>query len=237
MRGMVLEVAGAAAGAGVLSMAWAVWGRSSCVFGPSVYRGVRDRRSIALTFDDGPSESTPELLDLLAEYGAPATFFLCGENVRRLPGVARETARRGHEIGNHSYTHDWYCLRSAGFIREQLTKAQQAITEATGVAPVFFRAPYGVRWFGLRKVQQQLGLTGVMWTEIGWDWKLPADRIVRRMVRAARNGAILCLHDGRDTRPHPDIRPTLEAVRRLLPELMARGFRFETVSQILCPTT
>ena len=198
---------------------------------------VREKR-IALTFDDGPNPAvTPRLLDLLQAYGARATFFLIGRNATRYPGVAAEIARRGHEIGNHSYTHDWYCLRSAGFIREQLTKAQQAITEATGVAPVFFRAPYGVRWFGLRKVQQQLGLTGVMWTEIGWDWKLPADRIVRRMVRAARNGAIFCLHDGRDTRPHPDIRPTVEAVRRLLPELTAKGFRFETVSQILCPTT
>jgi peptidoglycan/xylan/chitin deacetylase (PgdA/CDA1 family) len=237
MRGMLLEVTGAAAGASVGAMAWAVCGRSSSVFGASVYRGVRDRRSIALTFDDGPSESTPELLDVLAGFGAPATFFLCGVNVRRLPGVARETARLGHEVANHSYTHDWYCLRSPGFIREQLTKAQQAITEATGVAPVFFRAPYGVRWFGLRKVQQQLGLTGVMWTEIGWDWKLPAERIVRRLMRAAGNGAIFCLHDGRENRPHPNIQPTLEAVRRLVPELSAKGFRFETVSQILCPTT
>jgi peptidoglycan/xylan/chitin deacetylase (PgdA/CDA1 family) len=218
-------------------MAWAVSGRSSSVFGPSVYRGARDRPSIALTFDDGPSESTPELLDMLAGFGAQATFFLCGENVRRLPQVARETARRGHEIGNHSYTHSCYCLRSPGFIREQLARAQQAITEATGIAPVFFRAPYGVRWFGLRKIQRQLGLTGVMWTAIGWDWKLPAGRIVERLRRAAGNGAIFCLHDGRDNRPHPDIRPTLEAVRRLIPELSARGFRFETVSQILCPTT
>ena len=237
MRGMLLEVAGAGAGVGVCSMAWAVSGRSSSVFGRSVYQGVRDRRSVALTFDDGPSESTPELLDLLGEFGAPATFFLCGANVHRLPAVAREIARRGHEIGNHSYTHHCFCLRSASFIQEQLTSAQQAITDATGVVPVFFRAPYGARWFGLRGVQRQLGLTGVMWTGIGWDWRLPAHRIVRKVMRAARSGAILCLHDGRETRMHPDIRPTLEAVRRLIRELSAKGFRFETVSQILCPTT
>jgi peptidoglycan/xylan/chitin deacetylase (PgdA/CDA1 family) len=218
-------------------MAWAVRGRSSSAFGPSVYRGARDRRAIALTFDDGPSESTPELLDALSGSGVTATFFLCGENVRRLAGVAREIAQRGHEIGSHSDTHDCWCLRSTGFIREKLLRAQQTITEATGTAPVYFRAPYGVRWFGLRKVQQQLGLTGVMWTAIGGDWKLPADKIVGRLRRAAVNGAIFCLHDGRENRPNPDIRPTLEAVRRLIPELSARGFRFETVSQIICPTT
>jgi peptidoglycan/xylan/chitin deacetylase (PgdA/CDA1 family) len=99
------------------------------------------------------------------------------------------------------------------------------------------RPPYGVRWFGLREIQRQLGLTGVMWTTLGLDWMLPAEAISRRLARGARNGAIFCLHDGRAGRPLPDIRPTLDAVRRLAPELLDRGFHFETVSQILCPTT
>ncbi len=234
---MLWEAGGAAVAAAAGSMAWAVHGRSSSVFGPSVYRGVRNRRAIALTFDDGPSESTPQLLELLEQAQAPATFFLCGANVRRLPAVAREVARRGHQLGNHSDSHDWFCLRSASFIRDQVVRAQGAIKDATGVTPVLLRAPYGVRWFGLREVQRQLGLTGVMWTEIGQDWKLPAESIYQRLARTAQNGAIFCLHDGRETKPNPDIRPTLEAVRRLLSELRAKGFHFETVSQILCPTT
>jgi len=234
---MLWQAGGAAVAAAAGAMAWAVHGRSSTVFGPSVYRGVRNRRAIALTFDDGPSESTLQLLDVLEQAQAPATFFFCGANVRRLPAVAREVARRGHELGNHSDSHDWFCLRSASFIRDEVVRAQGAITDATGVTPVLLRAPYGVRWFGLGEVQRQLGLTGVMWTEIGLDWKLPAEGIYRRLARAAQNGAIFCLHDGRETRPNPDIRPTLEAVRRLLSELRARGFHFETVSQILCPTT
>jgi peptidoglycan/xylan/chitin deacetylase (PgdA/CDA1 family) len=89
----------------------------------------------------------------------------------------------------------------------------------------------------MRRVQRELGLTGVMWTAIALDWKLPAEAIVRRLLRYAQNGAIFCLHDGRGGAPRPDIRPTIEALRRLIPELSARGFRFETVSQILCPTT
>ncbi|MFB3777811.1 MAG: polysaccharide deacetylase family protein [Bryobacteraceae bacterium] len=234
---MLLEAAGAAASAGVLSMAWAVRGRSSSVFGRSVWRGVRDRRSVALTFDDGPSQSTPELLDLLAGMGVPATFFLCGMNVRRLPEVARRTALLGHEIGNHSDTHARFWLRPAAFVRDQVTRAQDSILEATGAAPVLFRAPYGVRWFGLRRVQRELGLTGVMWTVSGLDWRLSAAQVSRRLARGASNGAIFCLHDAREGQPRPDIRPTLEAVRRLVPQLSARGYRFETVSQILCPTT
>jgi peptidoglycan/xylan/chitin deacetylase (PgdA/CDA1 family) len=72
-----------------------------------------------------------------------------------------------------------------------------------------------------------------MWTEIGNDWKLPAEAIVARLLPAASNGAIFCLHDGRDVQARPDIRATLEAVRRLVPELLRRGYHFETVSEIL----
>src|SRR5437868_1772723 len=88
-------------------MAWAVRGRSSAVFAPSVWRGPGTRRAIALTFDDGPSESTPAILEILAQYKAPATFFLCGANVDRLPAIAREIAAAGNEIGNHSYLHPY----------------------------------------------------------------------------------------------------------------------------------
>jgi peptidoglycan-N-acetylglucosamine deacetylase len=232
---MLLEVAGGAVGMGVCAMTWAVRGRASSVFGESVWRGDRRRRSIALTFDDGPSESTPALLDLLERHHARATFFLTGANVRRLPDVAREVARRGHQIGNHADEHRSFQLRSPAFIRQQVTAAQKTIAEVTGVAPVLLRAPFGVRWFGLRAVQKELGLTGVMWTSIGRDWVLPAERVVERMLAAASNGAIFCLHDGRTTRPTPDVGNTLQAVARLLPELERRSYHFETVSEIVQP--
>lgn len=221
--------------AGACAMGWAVRGRSSTVFGPSVWRGSREKRAVALTFDDGPSESTIELLDVLDRHGVRATFFLIGANVRRLPAVARQIARRGHQIGNHSDDHRFWCLRSPGFIRRQLAEAQRAIAGACGVVPAVFRAPYGVRWFGLRRAQRELGLTGVMWTVIGGDWALPAGKAAGRILAAASNGAILCLHDGRTTQPEPDVRATIEAVDLLVPELKRRGFHFETVSEILQP--
>lgn len=237
MRGMLWEIAGATACVGACTMAWAVRGRSSSVFGGSVYRGAQDRPSIALTFDDGPSESTPQLLEVLQQFRVPATFFWCGENVRRLPEIAREAAKAGHEIGNHGDSHRRLYLRQARFVREEILRAQQAIAKAAGIIPVLFRAPFGVRWFGMREIQRQLGLLGVMWTCNGLDWKLPACSILKRLLTNARNGAIFCLHDGRETQRHPDIQPAIEAVSSLIPQLTARGFHFETVSQILCPTT
>ena len=233
---MAVCVAGAVCAASA-GMAWAARGRSSNVFGPSVFRGPRSRRAVALTFDDGPSEATPSLLDILAHYGVPATFFQCGANVERLPEVARAVREAGHEIGNHSYSHPLFSLRSGSFIEDELTRAQQAIARCAGVEPKLFRAPFGVRWFGCREAQRRLGLLGVMWTVIGYDWKLKADAVVKYVAARVANGAILCLHDGRELRPGPDAGATIEAVRRLVPRLLDQGYKFETVSTLICPPT
>jgi peptidoglycan-N-acetylglucosamine deacetylase len=232
----VLETAIGAAAASSGTLGYAVRVPSCSWLAPSVFHGVADRPAIALTFDDGPSESTVELLEILAGFRAPATFFQCGVNVQRLPGVAREVAAAGHEIGNHTHSHSLLALKSAGFIEGELTAAQEAIEHATGVRPRYFRAPYGARWFGLRAAQQRLGLTGVMWSTIALDWKRQTPAVVSRLLHGAARGAILCLHDGRVLKHRPDIGVTIQAVRELLPKLMERGFHFEKVTDILCPT-
>ncbi len=218
-------------------MGWAVRGRSSSVFGPSIWRGPRDRRRLALTFDDGPSESTPEILGILEQFGARGTFFQCGRNVDRLPSVARAVAAAGHEIGNHAWSHAPLYLRSSRFIEAEVSRAQDAIARAAGRPPRLFRAPYGARWFGLARVQRRLGLLGVMWTALASDWRLSAAAVARKLARAASNGSIFCLHDGRELLPRPDVRATIDALRRLLPELRACGYEFTTVSELICPTT
>jgi peptidoglycan/xylan/chitin deacetylase (PgdA/CDA1 family) len=217
-------------------LAWAVRGRASSVFGPSVYHGPRGCQAIALTFDDGPSESTPCVLEVLDRYHVPATFFQIGTNVERLPEIARAVHAAGHEIGNHSHTHPLFCFHSPDFIYREFARAQQAIALATGVSPTLLRAPYGARWFGFRQAQRRLGLRGVMWTAIGYDWKLKADTIVGRMLAGVAHGSILCLHDGRAVQANPDIRETVAAVGRLIPALRDRGYKFDTVSRLLCPT-
>lgn len=232
---MLIEILGTATCIAAGVMSYGARGRSSQLFGRSVWRGPGDRPALALTFDDGPSESTPELLELLDRHRARATFFQCGVNVTRLPQIARDVSSADHEIGNHSHSHPSFYFRSRRYIYEELMRAQESIGEVTGFRPTLFRAPCGVRWPGLGQVQNRLGLLGVMWTVIGRDWSLPAPRVFDRVLQAVRNGAIICLHDGRCLRPKPDIRATVEAVRRLLPEIQARGFRFETVSELLCP--
>jgi peptidoglycan/xylan/chitin deacetylase (PgdA/CDA1 family) len=217
-------------------LAYAVRGRSAAIFGPSVYRGDRGRKAIALTFDDGPSESTPALLELLARCNVRATFFLCGANVERLPQIAQAVVAAGHEIGNHSDTHPRFDFCSEEFIYRELAEAQRKIAQVTGVTPKLFRAPYGVRWFGMRAAQKRLDLLGVMWTVIGCDWKLPASGIVQRIATGANNGGIICLHDGQGVQADPNVQEMLKAVEEVVPRLRQAGFAFETVSEILRAT-
>ena len=234
MDGALIGVAAGVACTGGF-LAHAVRGRSSAIFGKSVYRGDRTRAAIALTFDDGPSESTPALLDILDRHKVPATFFMCGQNVRRCPSVAKEVGDRGHQIGNHTDSHPRLDFKSSSFIYREMALAQETIVQATGATPRWFRAPYGVRWFGVGPAQQRLGLTGAMWTVIGRDWRWPGSRVSELLLNRAANGAIVCLHDGRAVQPAPDISATLEAVAYSIPRLQQRGFEFLTLSQILCP--
>jgi len=231
---------GAGLGAAGALLAWAVRGRSAPFFGPSVWRGSRERRALALTFDDGPSESTPSILEILERYGVSATFFQIGMNVERLPAVARSVHQAGHEIGNHTYSHPFLCdprsgFRQGQFIERELRLAQETIGRHAGACPNWFRAPYGVRWFGLGKALDRLRLTGVMWSVIGYDWKRPAGAVVNRVAGRVSPGAIVCLHDGRELRAKPDTGATVEAVRRLVPLLLDQGYKFERLDELLCP--
>jgi peptidoglycan-N-acetylglucosamine deacetylase len=233
---MIAETLTAAAIAGTAGFAaWTVRGRSSSVLSQSYWEGTRTRPSVALTFDDGPSESTEDLLEILDRYRVPATFFQCGANVRRLPEVSRLVAELGHEIGNHSDLHLGFHFYSSRFILKDLSTAQRTFEDYVGVKPRLFRPPFGIRWIGMGAAQRKLGLTGVMWSCIGLDWRLGSTAIAARCIQAARSGAILCLHDGRELQTRPNVRPAIEAVKKIVPELLDKGFEFETVSSLLSP--
>jgi peptidoglycan/xylan/chitin deacetylase (PgdA/CDA1 family) len=235
MRGLnaVFYTSGAVLGGASAVAAYGVVSKSSQLFGPSVFRGPGKRRSIALTFDDGPSEGTLALLDFLAKEGIKATFFQCGMNVLRHPLIAGKVAAAGHEIGNHTFSHPHLPFRSPSFVEREFSDTQQIIAEETGITPMVLRAPYGLRWAGMQAVQRRLALLGVLWTVIGNDWKWPAARIAERVLRRASPGGIVCLHDGRTVDEKPDISQTLAAVRNIVPILKDNGYEFETVSDIL----
>jgi peptidoglycan/xylan/chitin deacetylase (PgdA/CDA1 family) len=173
------------------------------------------------------------LLEYLEREQIRATFFQCGMNVARLPRIARDVAGRGHQIGNHTYSHPLLAMKPPVFLAREFGMAQTIIESETGVRPTILRPPYGVRWLGMRRVQKELGLLGIGWTVIGYDWAWPASRVARHVLSAASAGGVIVLHDGRETRARPDVSAMLASTKAIVPVLKERGYRFETVREIL----
>jgi peptidoglycan/xylan/chitin deacetylase (PgdA/CDA1 family) len=190
--------------------------------GPTIWRGRRDRPLVALTFDDGPSEDTPRILDVLGESGVRAAFFMIGRQVARHPELARRIVASGHEVGNHSYSHPIFLYRTARQTRDELARTQEIIADVTGVRPVWSRPPCGVRSRAYFAAALELGLRTVQWTVAGFDWKRhPAHRIARDVLRGTGAGAIVLLHDG-DSAGREHRRETAAAVPLILEGLRAR---------------
>ena len=227
---MELGLSGAA---GAASLACVLHRRGSQFFGPSIWHGPRNRKQIALTIDDGPSEQTPEFLALLDTLGVRATFFQCGKNIDRLPRIAAQVRDAGHEIGNHTYSHPRLIFCTPARIREEIRDTQAAIRRATGIQARLFRAPYGIRSFGLREALREHGLTGVLWTVMGHDWDWEDIEIAHYVVWHVSNGAIICLHDGDRTSPQVDRNNTILALRQIIPKLYESGYTFVTAGEML----
>lgn len=213
------------------------------LFGATICR-TNAARKLAITFDDGPNPAlTPKLLDLLEGYNARATFFLIGKFARECPEIVRETARRGHVVGNHSLTHPNLFWLSPAAVRGELRQTQEILGATLGQAPVWFRPPYGFRNPWVVKTAADLGLRTVMWTLIPGDWTpQPTERLIGKMQpiadRAERNtsepsasGDILCLHDGGRRELNVDRTNTLKALEYWLPRWRDAGLEFVTIEE------
>jgi peptidoglycan-N-acetylglucosamine deacetylase len=195
---------------------------------------VGDSAAIALTFDDGPGEWTPAILDLLARHAAQATFFYLGERVQGLAQVVRRAVAEGHEPGNHLFSHRHPEALSDEEIRDEVVRTAVEIERATGTAASLLRPPYGEEPERVAAIGAELHLGPVvLWSIDPEDWRSPpAEAIVEQVLEEARAGAIVDLHDGWGRTPR-DRQPTVEALERLLPELRTRGFELVTVSELL----
>ncbi len=177
---------------------WANLHPHSRLFGPVVRRLATDARVVWLTFDDGPSADTPALLDLLDHHGARATFFLVAAKAERHPDLVREILRRGHQVGNHSFDHPsaWFWLPHPDRTRRQIEAAQQHLQAIAGQSPRWFRAVAGHTNVFVEPVLRRLGLQRVSWSVRGFDSVDGDDaRVLRRLLRGIRPGAILLLHE------------------------------------------
>lgn len=189
---------------------------------------------IALTFDDGPNEpATGQILDALKHYRVKATFFLVGANVEYFPETARRIKAEGHLIGSHTARHSRFDQSPAADIARDIADGCRIIETVTGTRPRWLRPPYGINP-NMAEAAQAQGLAIAGWSADANDWNPhPVSEIVNRMVAQAIPGDILLLHDGRETEHGANRNATVAAVPQILEKLIAKGFRFVTIPELL----
>lgn len=208
--------------------------RSPQVFGRCIHRIETDKKVVALTFDDGPSSYTQEILALLQEKGVHATFFLLGKNAERHPALVRQIYQEGHEIGNHSYSHLPLIFKSSSFIREEIEKTDRIIRQSGYLGPIHFRAPYGRKLFALPWILSQLGRPHILFDVIPDDWASPGVlTIVERILAQVRPGSIILCHDGNGDSRGQERSQTVQATAIVIEKLRDAGYQFVTISELL----
>jgi len=194
----------------------------------TVTRVATARPVVALTFDDGPHHRlTPHLMDILASRAVRATFYVIGNRVSRHSQIMQRMAAEGHEVGNHSWSHPNLAGLSDGALLSQLDRTTQVIYDAVGRPPVTMRPPYGaLRPRQRRLIHEARGLPTVLWSVDPQDWRRPGSSVVtQRIVRGAHPGAVVLAHDIHAA--------TVRAIPSTLDALLARGYQFVTLSELL----
>lgn len=185
---------------------------------------------VALTFDDGPSERfTAQVLDVLAGFGAVATFFCVGMNVQHRPDLAERAAAEGHVLANHTWSHPYLPDLAPEDLNWQLARTNEVVARITGKSPTLFRPPYGGRDAAVMRRLALSGMTTVLWDVEAPDWRLPGEEeIGAEILGNVRNGSVILLHDGGGDRSQ-----TVRSLPRILEGLSQRGYRFVTIENLI----
>ena len=193
--------------------------------------GCGDKR-IALTFDDGPHPVyTPEILGILSEYGVKATFFVVGTNAELYPDIIIDEISCGHEIGNHTYSHEYLCDLTATEIKEQLERNEKTISDICDYKFKLLRPPGGIICDSLKSISESLSYKVVLWSVDTRDWTVPEpERIINNVKNNVKGGDVILMHDyvcGERS-------STAVALRSVIPYLLDEGYEFVTVSELIC---
>jgi peptidoglycan-N-acetylglucosamine deacetylase len=185
------------------------------------------QKLLALTIDDGPTPRiTPKMLDILRARKARATFFVLGSLAAGQPNLLRRMVKEGHAIGSHTYTHRYFTTQAEA--EDELHKTAAAIKSAIGFSPTLFRPPGGFRDSWTYRLAKEEGYTVVLWTIDSFDCQTgDSGAIARNATRRANPGDIILIHDAAAKRP------TLRALPRILDDLIAKGWRFVTIPELM----
>lgn len=182
---------------------------------------------VALTFDDGPTDTTQGFISTLHKMHVPATFFVIGKQARANPSIVRRELAHGNVVGNHSFTHR-YMTEDSSTARAELTRTNSVIRTATGYTPCLYRSPYGARGAGILRLATRLHMDTILWDVDPRDWSHPPSSEIRDHVLShVHPGAIVLMHDGAAGR-----RATLAALPSIIRTLRSRGYRMVTIPEL-----
>lgn len=185
---------------------------------------------VALTYDDGPNPPyTNQLLEILDRYQIKATFFVVGKRVEQHPDAVRLILSKGHEIGNHSYSHTALISEKPGFIWSEIQKTDELLRQLGVKDEIHFRAPYGRKLIVLPYLLAKLHKKNILWTIDSKDYEASSSEMIETSVlEQVRPGSIILMHDGGGERSR-----TVEATERLIENLKQKGYSFQTVSNLI----
>jgi peptidoglycan-N-acetylglucosamine deacetylase len=190
------------------------------------FKAYLSKPCVALTFDDGPHPAfTHEILQILGQEGAKATFFVVGKQVKLYPELLKEIAASGNEIGNHTYNHLNLTTLAPSQVDAEIRMNEQIIKQVTGLNPRYFRPPGGHYDSQVVDIAKDNGEDMALWSVASRDTdRPPADYICRRVLNNVQNKGIILLHSG--------VEQTIEALPVLIKELKKRGYRLVTLSEL-----
>lgn len=196
-----------------------------------IKRADTEVKVVALTYDDGPSPYTNQLLDILDRYQVKATFFEIGRNIEKHPEMVPMIVARGHELANHSYSHTDMMFKPREFLLSEIEKTDKLLQES-GVKQdsISFRPPFGRRCVVLSYLLSQMQKKLIMWDVDPQDYDntLTAEDIANRVIDNVRSGSIVLMHDSGGDRSK-----TLAATQAIVKTLQSKGYAFKTVSELL----
>lgn len=196
-------------------------------FGGLTYQAETKDKVIALTFDDGPTKNVDQLLPLLDEYKAKATFFLIGNEIEKHPEEAKKIVEAEHQIGNHTYSHKRMVLKSPSFIKEEIEKTDELIRKIGYKGEIDFRPPYGKKFVGLPYYLSQHNRETIMCSLEPETYYSSVDDKVDYVLENIKPGSIILLHPMYD-----QTGGTIQVVEEILKELTSEGYQFVTVNEL-----
>lgn len=191
-----------------------------------LYEKYQNKKLLALTFDDGPSKYTDELLNILKEKNIKATFFIMGQSLEKNPNILEKEIKNGNEIGIHCYSHKLFTRLTEDQIKEQIKKTYNLIYEDCSISPKLIRVPYGSLNNKVKNVLNNLELTSVLWNVDSLDWKFKnTTKTYNYVLKRTTGNDIILMHD--------TFRTSVKAAEKIIDHYLSEGYTFVTVSEFL----